>query len=57
MPNPLLNLPRNEPCPCGSQKKFKKCHLPTMPRAIAIDQVKAWKGEWLGGKEVPKKHG
>jgi len=29
-PRPLLHLPvkvgRNEPCPCGSGKKFKKCH-------------------------------
>jgi len=21
-------IPRNDPCPCGSGKKFKKCHLP-----------------------------
>jgi len=20
---------RNDPCPCGSGKKYKKCHLPT----------------------------
>ena len=29
-PSPILRLPvkvgRNEPCPCGSGKKFKKCH-------------------------------
>ncbi len=28
--NPLMKLPRNEPCVCGSGKKFKKCHLPSM---------------------------
>lgn len=25
--NPLLKYPRNEPCYCGSNKKFKKCCL------------------------------
>ena len=24
--NPLKEVGRNDPCPCGSQKKFKKCH-------------------------------
>lgn len=24
--NALKNVGRNDPCPCGSQKKFKKCH-------------------------------
>lgn len=23
----MLNIGRNDPCPCGSGKKFKKCHL------------------------------
>jgi len=23
----LKNAGRNDPCPCGSQKKYKKCHL------------------------------
>lgn len=32
--NPWLNFPRNEPCPCKSGKKFKKCHLLTMSRAV-----------------------
>lgn len=22
-----VNLGRNDPCPCGSGKKYKKCHL------------------------------
>lgn len=26
--NPLRNVGRNDPCPCGSGKKFKKCCLP-----------------------------
>ena len=25
-PNPYANVGRNEPCPCGSGKKFKNCH-------------------------------
>ncbi|MFT0211055.1 SEC-C metal-binding domain-containing protein [Pseudomonas sp. F1_0610] len=24
--NPLKNIGRNDPCPCGSGSKFKKCH-------------------------------
>lgn len=24
--NPLRNVGRNDPCPCGSGLKFKKCH-------------------------------
>lgn len=32
--NPLLKIPRNMKCPCGSDKKYKLCHLPTMPRAV-----------------------
>lgn len=24
--NPLKEVGRNDPCPCGSGKKFKKCH-------------------------------
>ncbi len=24
--NPHRNVGRNDPCPCGSGKKFKKCH-------------------------------
>jgi uncharacterized protein YecA (UPF0149 family) len=26
-PRPKLNVGRNEPCPCGSGKKFKRCCL------------------------------
>lgn len=24
--NPLKDVGRNDPCPCGSGKKYKKCH-------------------------------
>jgi preprotein translocase subunit SecA len=24
--NPFANVSRNDPCPCGSGKKFKHCH-------------------------------
>jgi uncharacterized protein YecA (UPF0149 family) len=24
--NPLRDVGRNDPCPCGSGQKFKKCH-------------------------------
>lgn len=24
--NPMRDVGRNDPCPCGSGKKFKKCH-------------------------------
>lgn len=24
--NPLKDVGRNDPCPCGSEMKFKKCH-------------------------------
>jgi uncharacterized protein YecA (UPF0149 family) len=24
--NPLKDVGRNDPCPCGSQQKYKKCH-------------------------------
>ena len=25
-PNPYVGVGRNDPCPCGSGKKFKNCH-------------------------------
>jgi hypothetical protein len=31
--NPLKGVGRNDPCPCGSGKKFKKCCLPRAPSA------------------------
>ncbi len=32
--NPMLSLPRNIPCLCGSKIKFKKCCLPKVPIAV-----------------------
>ena len=26
IPDPYVNVKPNDPCPCGSGKKFKKCH-------------------------------
>ncbi len=28
-PRPQLRAGRNDPCPCGSGKKYKKCHMPS----------------------------
>jgi preprotein translocase subunit SecA len=28
---------RNDPCPCGSGKKYKKCHLPLEEGTAAAD--------------------
>lgn len=30
---------RNDPCPCGSSKKFKKCHLGSESRITSSVQV------------------
>lgn len=38
--NPLRKFPRNLPCPCGSQKKFKKCHEPIIARTCSIEIAK-----------------
>lgn len=37
--NPILKIPRNDHCPCGSGKKFKKCHLKDTPRALNIEHL------------------
>lgn len=36
--NPLKNFPRNEPCFCGSGKKFKKCCLDKMGTTVTIKE-------------------
>lgn len=38
--NPLFAFPRNEKCPCGSEKKFKRCHLPELPDALREEDAK-----------------
>src|SRR5579859_3237184 len=37
--NPMRKFPRNNPCPCGSGLKFKKCCLSTMKPAITTSQA------------------
>ncbi len=48
---------RNDPCPCGSGKKYKKCHLNTSPQNSneqrLFDLYKNDRDAW--GKEVNKK--
>jgi hypothetical protein len=39
MPNPLLGLPRNMQCPCGSGKKFKHCCLALTRKFIRKDAL------------------
>jgi len=31
---------RNDPCPCGSGKKYKKCCLPLLEESLSIDSLK-----------------
>lgn len=40
--NPLFKLPRNRPCPCQSGRKFKACCLPRLPKAVPIEEAKAY---------------
>jgi len=40
--NPILRLRRNIPCPCGSEKKFKKCCGPTTARWIKKEDLKEY---------------
>lgn len=35
--NPFKHVGRNDPCPCGSGKKFKKCHLLKMDALEKMD--------------------
>lgn len=38
------NIGRNKPCPCGSGKKFKKCHLSGIEAAKALNIVADYSG-------------
>lgn len=38
--NKLREFPRNEPCFCGSKKKFKKCHLPFLTSCTDEESAK-----------------
>ena len=33
----LVEIGRNEPCPCGSGRKYKKCCLAVRDAAVAVD--------------------
>lgn len=37
--NPLKKFPRNAPCFCGSEKKFKKCCEPKTNHFVQTDDV------------------
>lgn len=48
--NPYKNVGRNDPCPCGSGKKFKKCHLNKIEYLNNSDngiETNAAKEKWL----------
>lgn len=53
--NPLINYPRNAPCPCGSLIKFKKCHYGKIERAVPIEQTEGVKEQVKLTKEARKK--
>lgn len=39
--NPLHSVVgRNDPCPCGSGKKWKKCHMDVAPRIVPVENIK-----------------
>jgi hypothetical protein len=42
--NPLRDLGRNDPCPCGSGKKYKKCCLGQAETATAIHSLPPLRG-------------
>lgn len=41
--NPLVQLPRNRPCPCLSGLKFKACCLPRLPKVVLQKDADAFK--------------
>ncbi len=47
---------RNDPCPCGSGKKYKKCCLPTTGPGLAIDQAPLPEEIVIQQQELGKKH-
>jgi hypothetical protein len=61
----IKNTGRNDTCPCGSGKKYKKCHLPedeksnseALAKALEDAAAEAATGEEPGGgKEEPAHH-
>lgn len=45
--NPLLTLPRNQPCPCRSGLKFKTCCLRKLPKVVTIQDAEIFKAQML----------
>lgn len=50
--NPMLNYPRNAGCPCGSGKKFKKCHIGQVPPVIPTPEKLEEEAAKLRAKEA-----
>jgi hypothetical protein len=55
----LKDASRNDPCPCGSGKKYKKCHLPSDEQAERelrgkANEAAAKKAEAAAKKEAEK---
>lgn len=48
---PYTSIGRNEPCPCGSGKKYKRCCLPSIQRWDIIDRKIDEGYGYLGGQE------
>lgn len=44
--NPLLSLPRNMACPCGSGDKFKKCCRDLTKRYVRKDALEEYRSTW-----------
>ena len=44
----VLKIGRNEPCPCGSGKKYKFCHGKKGAEPLSEDVIERWKGEHNG---------
>jgi hypothetical protein len=42
--NPIRSYPRNNPCPCGSGKKFKKCHYKDLPPTLEVASIETLVG-------------
>lgn len=48
--DPLRNVGRNDPCPCGSGKKFKKCCLNSASESLA-EAVPPWESAARSGRD------
>lgn len=57
-PRPFPQVGRNDPCPCGSGKKYKRCclpkHLVEQPAAQTKEKVEVLTDRWLPGQEYVK---